>query len=393
MAIKKTPAKTKSSSLKKAAPRKAKVAPKEHIVEKKLGSIMDSASKSANSSKSKKKSNFPWWGLASLLLVLVFGTILLLEYNRDFKNNFSRMMSYTGFGMMQGGQEAEAKAPFMMKMHIVFNKDDQNMKSTIEKYLQNIEKNLTNTKVEAAWLDKNDAQGQALISKLGAKYLPIFVTDSSIQTHPKFSAFSGAVTTKNGEYVLNSEGMEYIEIPAVGDGRVLGVSPEKAKVRIIEYASMSCGYCKMMHPILQNIVKKYGRQVSLVTKNYDRGGVDTITAQAVECAADYGRFDQMLTAMYNRQAGIATAAQAEGKVEEGVYTEIKAAAKEAGVNGDRVLSCVKAGKYADRVAKQTAEAQEFGIVGTPSFFINSKFIGGAAEEAQFTKVVEEELNK
>jgi hypothetical protein len=124
----------------------------------------------------------------------------------------------------------------MMKMHIVFNKDDQNMKSTIEKYLQNIEKNLTNTKVEAAWLDKNDAQGQALISKLGAKYLPIFVTDSSIQTHPKFSAFSGAVTTKNGEYVLNSEGMEYIEIPAVGDGRVLGVSPEKAKVRIIEYA-------------------------------------------------------------------------------------------------------------------------------------------------------------
>lgn len=393
MTSKKNNKTVKSSALRKTTPRKTKTeTPKEHLVEKKLESVMENHQEHAGGHR-KKKSSFPWWGLLSLLLVLVFGTILLYEYNRDFKNNFNKLISSTGLFKMEEQQAVAVKEPFMMKMNIVYNKDDARMKQTIDQYLQNIERNLENTKVSATWLDKNDAKAQELINKLDSKFLPIFTTDSTIQKHPQYSLFAPAITVNSGEYQFQSEGMEYLKTPEVGDARVLGAAPEKAKVKIIEYNSMSCGYCKAMHPILQNIIKKYGDRVSLITKNYDRGGIDSVLGQAVECAADQGRFDQMLTAMFNHQADIFTAMQSPEKAEDAVYEQLKSAAKEAGANGDTMLACVKSGKYADKVSKHTAEGQEFGVIGTPGFFINNRFIGGAMEEGAFTALIEEALNK
>jgi protein-disulfide isomerase len=394
MTSKKNTKNVKSSALRKSTPRKTKAAPKDHLVEKKLESVMESSHEHKTTTHTKKKTHFPWWGLFSLLLVLVFGTILLYEYNRDFKNNFAKMVSSTGLVKMGDNvPEETAKEPFLMKMNIVYNKDDAKMKQTIEQYLQNIEKNLINTKVSATWMDKNAPNAQAIIEKLDSKFLPIFTTDSDIQKHPQYSLFAAAITVKNGEYQFQSEGMEYLKTPDVADARFIGAAPEKAKVKVIEYVSMSCGYCKAMHPILQNIAKNYGDRVSIIIKNYDRGGIDSILGQALECTADQGRLDQMITAMFNHQADIFTAMQAPEKAEEAVYEQMKAAAKEAGANGDTMLTCVKSGKYADKISKQTIEGQEFGVIGTPGFFINNKFIGGAMEEGPFTKLIEDELNK
>ena len=40
-------------------------------------------------------------------------------------------------------------------------------------------------------------------------------------------------------------------------------------------------------------------------------------------------------------------------------------------------TCVDEGKYNDKIKEQTEEAFKFGISGTPSFFVNDQFIGGA----------------
>jgi protein-disulfide isomerase len=391
---------TKATTVKKAAVKKVKKeAPaevKEHIVEEKLNQIMENATVTADQTVSKKKAaGFPWWGLVSLLLVLIFGCILLYEKNDDFRNNSNKLLNSTGLVKLPAGEKVEeaAKDPFLMKLTIVYNKDNQQMKTSIEGYLKNIESNLENTKVSATWLDRNDALAKTLIAKLDAKYLPIFTTDETIKNHPQYSKFFQAISLKNGEYQFQSEGMEYMSFPTPGEARYLGANPDKAKVVMIEYASFSCGYCKAMYPILQKVLKQYGKQVSLVVKHYNRGGIDILLGQAVECAADQGKLDPMMTSMYAKESDFISAMQNQEDPEKAVYDEITKAAKDAGTNSDKVLACIKAGTYADRISKDTAEGQEFGIMGTPSFFINKNFVGGAMEESGFINLIETELNK
>ncbi len=399
MPIKKT---TKAAAVKKPAVKKLKKQVskenKEHIVEEKLNQVMETApapESTAQPQKGKVKRGFPWWGLFSLLLVLVFGTILLYEKNVDFKQNFNKLLNTTGLFKLatEGGTEQAATEPFLMKLTIVYNKEDQLMKQSIETYLQNIESNLKNTKVSATWIDKNDERGKTLINKLGSKYLPIFTTEAGIKKHPQYALFAPAILEKNGELQFQSEGMEYLTTPVPGESRYLGAKPDQARVVMIEYASFSCGYCKAMHPILQKIIKQYGSQVSLVIKHYNRGGIDILLGQALECAADQGRLEPMLSSLYAKEADFFSAMQNQEDPEKLVYDELAKAAKDAGANSDKVLACIKAGTYAERIGKDTAEGQDFGIMGTPSFFVNQKFVGGAMEEANFIKLVESEINK
>ncbi len=391
------PLKNKFLKFKKLFSPKKAATKKPHIVEEKLHRVMEQAPSSETPSAaatSPKRTGGYWWVIVSAVLILVFVSLLLYENNQYFKNNFNRLLNTTGlFKLETGEKKEEVKAePFLMKMTIIYNQENKQMKTNIESYLKNIEANLKNTKTSATWIDKNDERAKSYISKLDAKFLPIFIVDENIKQHPQYSLFADAVLSKGGLYQFQSEGMEYMVQPAVGEARHLGADPAKAKILIMEYASFSCGYCKAMYPILQEVLATYGNKISLVIKHFNRGGVDLLLAQSVECAADQGKLDTMMATLYQMEADFYAAMQKED-FETAVYDQLKLAAKQAGANADKVLSCVKSGKYADRVNKDTAEGIEFGIAGTPSLFINKIFIGGAMEKAPFIQLIETELTK
>lgn len=378
--------------------RSAKKSPTPHVVEAKLSEIMDNPASDTipPATKARNKSRFSWWGVLALLLVVTFGAILLYENNTDFRFNSNKLLNSLGLSKLptEGSGPAVVSAePFVMKMTIVYDKDHPVMKTSIEAYLKNLETNLENTKVSPVWLDKNEAAGQALITKLNAKYLPLFTTEASIVKHPQYALFSGVIKQNNGEYQLESEGMEYLEIPTVGAARYIGANPATAKVVIIEYSSMSCGYCKAMHSILEKVVDTYGSQLSLVIKHYDRGGVDSLLGQAVECAADQNRIRPMLTTMYEKQSDVFSTLQTAENPQEAVYEIIKTMATEAGADGAKVVACVKAETYKDKIAADSKEGALFGVMGTPAFFINKTFVGGATDEATFMKLVDEALKQ
>lgn len=390
---KKTPAKRKTTktALKKST---------KHIVDAKLDRVMEeqTGTTSAKQQSTRKKVSFPWWGLFAFLLILVLGGILLYENNADFRSNLNKMLNSTGV-MTVGTVEDDSTTslsdtePFEMKLTIVYNAENQYMKDSIDQYLKNLEQNLVNTKVTPTWLDKKDEQGKALIEKVDAKFLPIFTTDATIKNHPQYQLFGAAITQINGEYVFQSEGMEYLQLPETGDATYLGADPSTAKVVIIEYASFSCGYCKAMHQILNNVLEKYPTNVSHVIKHFDRGGIDSILGQAAECAGDQGRFAEMQDFLYQKQSDFFTAMQNQEDPKASVTDLLDTTATEAGVNASNLLSCIEEGTHADKIVEQTMEGRTFGVMGTPSFFINKKFLGGATDEASFMKLIDEELNK
>ncbi|MCC6643694.1 thioredoxin domain-containing protein [Candidatus Peregrinibacteria bacterium] len=367
---------------------------KENLVEKKLTEMVDdNAAKTEKVSTQKSKKQFPWWGLISLVLILVFASILLYEYNKDFRNNVVNLANSTGVIKMNkvdsGNSKPVEKSP--INLTIVYNKDDANQKAAIDQYVKNIETNLPNTKANATLVDKNEQQAKDIIAKLGAKYIPIFTTDESIKKHPLYPQFSEAILEKDGLMAFVAEGMEYLELPPIGDARTVG-NPNNAKVTIMEYVSLSCHYCNEMQPIIAKVLDKYPNDVAWIYKNYDRGGIDQVLNGAVECAADQGRVEQMVNAMFSQQTDIFAAAQG-ASAEQGIYDQISIAAKAAGANPAKVLACTKEGTYNEKIQKQTAEGQEYGVMGTPGFFINGKFLGGAVSEADFMKIIDDELNK
>ena len=50
-------------------------------------------------------------------------------------------------------------------------------------------------------------------------------------------------------------------------------------------------------------------------------------------------------------------------------------------------------RHKDEVAKDKADGDDVGIQGTPSFFINGRFVGGAQPYPVFKTIIEEELKK
>lgn len=400
MPTKKTPStngKTKKPSTRSKATvkktRTTKVAA-EPLMKEKLDEVMEEMHTLENKldEKKVKRKSFPWWPLLSLILVILLAGVLLYENNAYFKQNLNNLAGSVGINPTASQQQADAEI-FEMKLKIVYNEAEATQRSAIENYLGNIETNLPNTRVVPTWVDKNTLEAQEIIERTDAKYLPIFITDANIEKHPLYYEFSAAVENKNGEFFFKSEGMEYLQTPPVEDARFSGANPERAKVTVIEYVSFTCGYCAQMHPVLRELETTYGGEVSFVTKNFDRGGIDSVLAQAAECSADQGRYDQMVDALFDRQSDFLATVQAANTTEEGVTKALADIAVVAKVNAEALNQCVAEGKYAEKITRQTQEGQSFGVMGTPSFFINKKFVGGALPQENFEKILQEELAK
>ncbi len=152
---------------------------------------------------------------------------------------------------------------------------------------------------------------------------------------------------------------------------------EDAKVTIVEYSSFSCGYCNRVRATIDQILENYPDDVKIVYKHFTRGGTDSMTAQATECAGDQGKFWEMHDIIFDK----------------GSSGDVKGYAKDIGLDADSFAECLDSGKYASRVNEDTSEGRSLGIRGTPSFNINGELVVGAQPYNAFQQVIDAELAK
>jgi protein-disulfide isomerase len=70
---------------------------------------------------------------------------------------------------------------------------------------------------------------------------------------------------------------------------------------------------------------------------------------------------------------------------------IKGYAKEIGLNVNDFNSCLDGGKFDQAVKDDLALAEKLGVNGTPAFFVNGKFLGGAFPFESFKDIIDKEL--
>jgi protein-disulfide isomerase len=179
-----------------------------------------------------------------------------------------------------------------------------------------------------------------------------------------------------------------VEGVSAGDAAVWG--DPNAPVTIVEFSDFECPYCKKNFletiPQLQEDYIDTGK-VKYVFRHYPlpfHEPLATLEALASECARSQGNdetFYAFHDALYN-----ATESN-NGITEEEIYN----LADTLKLNKTKLKACVENKDTQARVDADIAAAAEFGVQGTPNFFINGWQLKGAYPYASFKEIIEQEL--
>lgn len=175
-----------------------------------------------------------------------------------------------------------------------------------------------------------------------------------------------------------------VSTPHVLGDMVLGDA--KAPITIIEYFSMSCGYCAKFHTdVFPKLKKAYidTGKVRFILREFPLGPHATITSQLARCApAD--NYYAMIDMFMERQSFWYTNDDPKGKIMQ--------LAKFAGFTSEDFDKCMANDKVAKGIYAETERAAgPLKVTGTPTFFINGEKHGQYRDFEYFDKILKAKL--
>jgi protein-disulfide isomerase len=165
----------------------------------------------------------------------------------------------------------------------------------------------------------------------------------------------------------------------IGTSPTLG--PANARVTIVEFTDFQCPFCSRVQPTLKQILEKYPQDVRKVFKHTPLAFHQDapLAAEASLAAGAQGKFWEMKDILFNNQKSL--------KEEDLIRY-----AQELGLNLEQFKSDLTSRKYKEQVERDSKEAAALGVTGTPSFFVNGRYLSGAKPLEAFVQVIDEELS-
>ncbi|MDQ7028222.1 MAG: DsbA family protein [Anaerolineae bacterium] len=153
-----------------------------------------------------------------------------------------------------------------------------------------------------------------------------------------------------------------------------------APVVIIEFSDFRCPYCgRFATTTMGPLLEEYGDYVYFVYRDFAILGAESVSAAiAAECANEQGEFWAYHDLLFANQQNLNQSAYI-------------AFAGELGLDVDAFTGCIDNETYLAEVRADTAAAQQLGATGTPTFYINGRFVSGAQPYEVFAAIIEEEL--
>jgi protein-disulfide isomerase len=150
-----------------------------------------------------------------------------------------------------------------------------------------------------------------------------------------------------------------------------GFGPKDAKVHVVEFSDFECPYCARSAAAVTELKQKYaGQPVRFSYRHFPLSFHASArpAAEMAQCAAAQGKFWEFHDAVF------ASSGLADGALDR--------AAETAGLDAAALQACMASGKAAAQVDADMRKAEEVGVEGTPSFFVNGRhFTGGPGEIA------------
>ncbi len=153
--------------------------------------------------------------------------------------------------------------------------------------------------------------------------------------------------------------------------------PEDAPVTLLEYGDFECPYCGQAEQTIRELLMAQGTDVRYVWRHLPLNDVHPfaqLAAEASEAAAAQSRFWEMSDTLLSHQGELR-------------WRDLLGYAEELGLDVGRFETELQDGEHADRVLADVASADESGVTGTPTFFINGRRHYGLYDLQTLTEAV------
>ena len=143
--------------------------------------------------------------------------------------------------------------------------------------------------------------------------------------------------------------------------------PQDAAVTLVEYGDFECPYCGRAEPVIRELLATSGGELRYVFRHLPLVDVHEhaeIAAEAAEAAGEQGAFWAMHDRLFDRQSTLG-------------IIDLVNNANEIGLDVPRFKKALQSRKYTLRVERDVESANDSGVAGTPTFFINGRRHEGA----------------
>jgi protein-disulfide isomerase len=153
-----------------------------------------------------------------------------------------------------------------------------------------------------------------------------------------------------------------------------------APITIVEFTDFHCPYCRSVQPTIEEVRRRYGRQIRHVQHDVP---IDQIhprarpAHEAARCAGEQHKFWEYREHVF---------AQCPAPPE-----RLSALAADVGLDLKVFEACRTGSRATDAVARSSDMAASMGIQATPTFFINGRILRGAQPLEAFTAIIDDEL--
>jgi protein-disulfide isomerase len=166
---------------------------------------------------------------------------------------------------------------------------------------------------------------------------------------------------------------------------------DDAKVKIVEYADYQCPSCATASKVMRTLHADMGDKVLIVFKNFPLDSTCNPTMQSkvhpfaceaaimTRCAAQVGKFWELNERIFDNVRDIDS-------------TRLLAWAKDVGLNDDQIKQCKASADIVKKIQDDVKQANEAGLTGTPTIFINGRKYNGAVDPETLKQLVEALLN-
>ncbi len=169
------------------------------------------------------------------------------------------------------------------------------------------------------------------------------------------------------------------ELP-VGNSATRG--PANAKVTILHYFDYQCPFCVRVSPTIEQLLKDYPNDVRVAYKMHPLPMHPNAmpAAQAAMAAKAQGKFGEMHDKLFENSTALSR----------DKYIEI---ATQIGLDVKKFTSDIDSNAYRAEIDTETQEAMKVGATGTPSTFVNGRYLSGAQPIDAFKRIIDEEIAK
>lgn len=161
------------------------------------------------------------------------------------------------------------------------------------------------------------------------------------------------------------------------------VGPADAAVKVVEFSDFECPYCSRAAETFTALKTKYaGKSVQFAFRNFPLSFHPNArpAAEYAQCAQEQGKFWEMHDGIF--------AAQRELSVD-----KLKEVATQIGLDTTKLDECLASGRVKPLIDQDMNKAQEVGVQGTPSFYVNGQAFAGNPTVEGLSQAIDAQLAK